>query len=69
MTAISLSGLIRDTKTEFRLPHWVKRFVNAAVASRAEAAEQELRRHHALIRDLGGNGIRLSRSEILPFTV
>jgi hypothetical protein len=69
MATIVLLALTGDVEPAFRIPLWAKRFVNALVASRAEAAVQELCRHRALVQDLGADEIRLSRSEILPFTV
>ncbi|MBM6595914.1 hypothetical protein [Microvirga pudoricolor] len=69
MTTLVLSAPTKNPETTLRLPTWIKRFVNALVASRVEAAAQEMRRHDALIRDLGGDGVNLSHREILPFTV
>ena len=69
MATIAVLAPTSQAGPALRLPLWVKRFVNALVVSRAETAARELRRHSALVRDLGGDGIRLSRPEILPFTV
>jgi hypothetical protein len=74
MTTLSLP--YRTTAAGRRKPRlalW-KRFINAIVAPRIDAAERELRRHEALWREtalLHGEfrRHRLNKAELLPFTL
>jgi Tfp pilus assembly protein FimT len=59
-----------DARTS--LQNAAKRFVNALVASRTQAAARELRRHEALIREAslvhgGYASIGLDEADMLPF--
>lgn len=71
-TTVYSPGFAAPARRNIRLPTFVKRLINAIVASRVEAARAELRRHDLLIRETAlthgeYRKIGLDKAELLPF--
>jgi hypothetical protein len=69
MATIMLLALTKDLQPSFSVSLAAKRIVNALVAHRARAAAAELRRHSALLNDLGAGKVGLTRADVAPFAV
>lgn len=74
MTAAVLSSAFpRDVQATSKFAQIARRIINALVESRTRAAERELRRHEALIRDLGRRQDHslsfLDQPDLLPFKI
>ncbi len=72
-TAVLSSTFARDVQVPSKFAQIIGRIVNALVESRTKAAERELRRHEALMRDLGRRQDHsvsfLDQSDLLPFKI
>ncbi|NIX76441.1 hypothetical protein [Microvirga terricola] len=70
-TAVFAPSLASGIQTSSGASTVIKRFVNALVESRIRSAEIEMRRHRALIRDLGGRqdfaAQFLTQDDVLPY--
>jgi hypothetical protein len=72
-TVVLSSAFTRDVQTQSKFPQIARRIIDALIESRTKAAERELRRHDALMKDLGRRQDHSSRfldqSDPLPFKI
>ncbi|MBB4039307.1 hypothetical protein GGR34_000942 [Microvirga flocculans] len=72
-TAVYFSALEGKKPVPSKLSHFATRFMNALMQSRSRRAAWELRRHEALLADLGRrqdhSPLFLDQSELLPAKV
>jgi hypothetical protein len=72
-TAVFSSAFTRDVQAPSRFSVIAVRVINALIESRTKTAERELRRHEALMADLGRrqyhSGLFHEQASLLPFKI